>query len=73
MPYVMAYDIRPLITLEEKEWLLETALAEDWTLIFEHDPAGACGTLTRDERGKIVLKDKLHFIPGTPEPPSIPS
>ena len=62
MPYVMAYDVRPLVTLQEKEWLLETALDQDWGLIFEHDPAGACGTLTRDERGRIILKEKFVVL-----------
>ncbi len=59
MPYIMAYDIRPLVTLEEKAWLLENGLANDWTLIFEHDPQASFGTLTRDERGRIALKEKF--------------
>jgi glyoxylase-like metal-dependent hydrolase (beta-lactamase superfamily II) len=58
MPWVMAYDVRPLVTLEEKEWLLSNAVELDWNLIFEHDPAGACGTVGRDEKGRIVLKEK---------------
>ena len=37
LPWVLAYDIRPLITLEEKERLLKEAEAESWTLVFEHD------------------------------------
>lgn len=58
MPYVMGYDVRPLVTLEEKKWLYENALEKDWTLIFEHDPVGAFGKLERDERGRVVLKEK---------------
>lgn len=53
-PYVMAYDIRPLVTLEEKDWLLPTALEQQWILIFEHDPVAACATLSKDERGRIT-------------------
>ena len=59
MPYVMAYDIRPLVTLEEKKVLLTDALNGGWTLIFEHDPAGAFGKLTKDARGRIVLAEKF--------------
>ncbi|NJN34330.1 MAG: MBL fold metallo-hydrolase, partial [Saprospiraceae bacterium] len=58
MPYVMAYDIRPLDSLREKEWLLNTAVTEGWYLFFEHDPVAECGTVKRDERGRIVL-DKI--------------
>jgi glyoxylase-like metal-dependent hydrolase (beta-lactamase superfamily II) len=38
LPYVMAYDLHPLKTLEEKRVLLAQALAEEWILYFEHDP-----------------------------------
>ncbi len=62
MPWVMAYDIRPLITLEEKEALLTNAAEKNWNLIFEHDPVGACGTVRRDERGRIVLDRKTDEL-----------
>jgi glyoxylase-like metal-dependent hydrolase (beta-lactamase superfamily II) len=58
MPYVMAYDVRPLLTLEEKEWLLTNAVEKNWTLIFEHDPEGGFGTLMRDVKGRIALREK---------------
>jgi len=55
MPYVMAYDIRPLITLEEKAVMLNDALKEGIVLFFEHDPGAECGTVRKDEAGRIVL------------------
>lgn len=58
MPWVMAYDIRPLDTLEEKAWLLENAAEKDWRLIFEHDPSAVCATVLRSENGRIVVKEK---------------
>jgi glyoxylase-like metal-dependent hydrolase (beta-lactamase superfamily II) len=58
MPYVMAYDIRPLQTLKEKAVMLETAAREGHVLFFEHDPFAACGTVRRDESGRIAL-DKV--------------
>ena len=39
LPYVMGYDIRPLVTLEEKERFLTEAADNQYILFFEHDPA----------------------------------
>lgn len=55
MPYIMAYDIRPLITLEEKTKMLQDAVAEQTILFFEHDPSAECGTVRKDDAGRIVL------------------
>ena len=55
MPYVMAYDIRPLITLEEKSAMLNEAVQAQYVLFFEHDPSAECGTVRLDESGRIVL------------------
>ncbi|MFN8437129.1 MAG: MBL fold metallo-hydrolase [Cytophagales bacterium] len=38
IPYVMSYDMHPLLTLKEKEELLALALKKNWLLFFEHDP-----------------------------------
>lgn len=47
-PYIMAYDHRPLETLEEKKLLLARALEGDWILVFEHDPhLAACRLLEK--------------------------
>ena len=61
MPYVMAYDIRPMETLKEKEKLLSDAAAEGWYLYFEHDPTAECATVKKDEKGRIVL-NTIHDI-----------
>lgn len=55
MPYVMSYDIRPLETLKEKDKLLENAAANNDILFFEHDPRIECGTVKKNESGRIVL------------------
>lgn len=55
LPYVMAYDMRPMNTLEEKEILSEEAIEKDYILFFEHDPVNECATLKRNEKGRIVL------------------
>ena len=59
MPYVMSYDIRPLVTLSEKEKILAEAAEEKHLLIFEHDPRNAGCTVKRDERGRIVMDEVL--------------
>lgn len=51
VPYVMAYDTRPLLTLKEKELFLNTALHNNWQLFFEHDPVNECCNLQQAERG----------------------
>jgi len=60
LPYVMAYDTRPLITLEEKAAFLTKAVKENLTLFFEHDPVNECGVLESTERG-IKLKGTLRL------------
>ncbi len=51
LPYIMAYDVRPLQTLQEKEEILKRALMEEWILFFEHDPAYECCTLQQTASG----------------------
>jgi glyoxylase-like metal-dependent hydrolase (beta-lactamase superfamily II) len=61
MPYVMAYDIRPLQSMEDKAVILSEALRENQILFFEHDPGAECGTVKEDPSGKIVL-DKVGSL-----------
>jgi glyoxylase-like metal-dependent hydrolase (beta-lactamase superfamily II) len=61
MPWVMAYDMRPLDTLAEKERLLNMAADNNWLLYFEHDPKIACASLVKDEKGRIRIKEEVQF------------
>ncbi|MCB9316550.1 MAG: MBL fold metallo-hydrolase [Lewinellaceae bacterium] len=54
MPYIMAYDVRPLETLREKAEILDEAIQENQLLFFEHDPLVEVGRLERDARGRVV-------------------
>jgi glyoxylase-like metal-dependent hydrolase (beta-lactamase superfamily II) len=56
MPYVMAYDLRPLRTLAEKSQLLEEAVKGEYELFFEHDPKLERCQVIKNERGRIVKK-----------------
>lgn len=47
--WIMAYDVRPLVTLDEKKSFLEQAVAHEWELFFEHDPEVAVASVTRGE------------------------
>jgi len=51
LPYVMGYDTRPLLTLEEKERFLKEAADFDYVLFFEHDPNHECCTVKHTEKG----------------------
>jgi glyoxylase-like metal-dependent hydrolase (beta-lactamase superfamily II) len=49
--WIMAYDVAPLDTIEEKQRILSTAAAERWTIAFEHDPAWSTARVEKTERG----------------------
>jgi len=51
LPYVMAYDMFPLTTLQEKKAFLQEAAENDYVLFFEHDPVNECCTLQQTEKG----------------------
>ena len=51
IPYVMGYDTRPLLTLEEKEHFLNTAAANNYILFFEHDAVNECCSVVATDKG----------------------
>ena len=51
IPYVMAYDMFPLTTINEKKSFLKEAVENDYTLFFEHDPVHECCNLHQTEKG----------------------
>ncbi len=53
-PYIMGYDVRPLVTLEEKKKILPRAEKEGWILFLEHDPDSEAVTLKQGEKGLVV-------------------
>jgi glyoxylase-like metal-dependent hydrolase (beta-lactamase superfamily II) len=56
LPYVMGYDTRPLITLEEKGRFLQKAANEKLVLFMEHDFDNECCTVTNTEKGVRLEK-----------------
>ncbi|NIM51121.1 MAG: MBL fold metallo-hydrolase [Gemmatimonadales bacterium] len=47
LPWIMGYDLEPLVTLESKRELLARAEGEGWVLVFEHDPDRGLGRAVR--------------------------
>jgi glyoxylase-like metal-dependent hydrolase (beta-lactamase superfamily II) len=54
LPWIMAYDLRPLVTLEEKRRILSEAAGGGWIMFFEHDPFVAAARLVRTDKGIIL-------------------
>jgi len=51
LPYVMSYDMRPLVTMSEKEAVLRRAADENWVLLLEHDPINEACTVQLTDKG----------------------
>jgi len=56
IPYIMGYDLQPLITVQEKKKYLQLAANENWYLYFGHDPQFAAATVKHSEKG--IAQDK---------------
>jgi glyoxylase-like metal-dependent hydrolase (beta-lactamase superfamily II) len=54
LPFIMAYDIRPMISLEEKEKFMKEAVEKEYILFFEHDPNVECCTLKQGKKGAEI-------------------
>jgi glyoxylase-like metal-dependent hydrolase (beta-lactamase superfamily II) len=60
LPYVMGYDTRPLLTIEEKAQFLNEAADNEYMLFLEHDAATEICTVKHTEKG-VRLKEKFKF------------
>jgi glyoxylase-like metal-dependent hydrolase (beta-lactamase superfamily II) len=58
IPWIMGYDLEPVVTMEFKQKILPQAADEGWVLIFEHDPDHLGGTVRPDGR-KFVIDRSL--------------
>ncbi|MDX1286007.1 MAG: hypothetical protein R3182_13390, partial [Draconibacterium sp.] len=58
--WIAAYDLDPVIVMEEKEKFLEEVVEKDYILFFEHDYYTECARLQNSEKG-IVLKAKYRL------------
>jgi glyoxylase-like metal-dependent hydrolase (beta-lactamase superfamily II) len=58
IPYVMGYDLQPMITVQEKKKYLQLAANENWQIYFGHDPEYAIATVKHSEKG--IVQDKVY-------------
>lgn len=56
LPYVMGYDTRPLLTLEEKSIFLDRAASNNWYLVLQHDAHNEVITVKHTEKGVRLNK-----------------
>ena len=55
IPFIMSYDVQPLISIKEKSELLEYAAQKNSYLIFEHDPKIAAAKVKLNDSGRVIL------------------
>jgi glyoxylase-like metal-dependent hydrolase (beta-lactamase superfamily II) len=65
LPWIMGYDLEPLVTLEAKRGLWRRAREEEWLLVFEHDPVVPWGRLDPEA-------SRPTLVPHTPAGPPGP-
>jgi glyoxylase-like metal-dependent hydrolase (beta-lactamase superfamily II) len=53
LPWIMGYDVEPLVTLETKRQLWAEAAREGWTVVFEHDSVNAFGRIVAEGKGYV--------------------
>ncbi|MGE0635929.1 MAG: MBL fold metallo-hydrolase [Bacteroidia bacterium] len=58
--YVMGYDTRPLLTMQEREPFMKRAADEEYILFLEHDPVNECCTVQHTDKG-VRLKEKFSL------------
>jgi glyoxylase-like metal-dependent hydrolase (beta-lactamase superfamily II) len=57
LPWIMGYDVEPLVTLESKRGLLKRVEQENWTVIFEHDAVVPWGRVQFDGKAYSLRQD----------------
>jgi glyoxylase-like metal-dependent hydrolase (beta-lactamase superfamily II) len=59
LPFIMAYDLEPAVTLDTKRGLFERAIDEGWLLCFGHDPEVDAVRLRHDDTGRPVISERV--------------
>lgn len=61
LPYIMGYDIRPLVTLDEKTAFLKEVAQKGYYLFLEHDKDTEVITIKLDDRGRPEVDKRLKL------------
>ena len=59
LPWIMGYDLQPLVTLETRRRIYQRAEAEQWLLVFEHDPQVVAGRLHRQDKAFGLVEQQV--------------
>ena len=59
LPFIMAYDLDVVGTLETKRRILGRAIDERWLVIFGHDKDVQAGYLGLDPKGQITVVERV--------------
>lgn len=54
LAWIMSYDMRPLVTMQEKQEILQKAASEKYIIMFEHDPVFEAAIVEQTEKGIVV-------------------
>ncbi|MCF0053850.1 MBL fold metallo-hydrolase [Dyadobacter chenwenxiniae] len=57
LAWIMSYDMRPLVTMQEKQEVLQNAAAGKHIILFEHDPAFEAAVVEQTEKG-IAIRER---------------
>ena len=60
IPWIMGFDLNPLLTLNEKKDILARAAAEDWVVVFEHDPQVPAARIEADD-GNFRVRELVEL------------
>ena len=60
VPWIMAFDLNPVLTLREKKDLLARAVLDDWVVVFEHDPRVAAARIEHAE-GRYRVREEVEL------------
>ncbi|MCB0308245.1 MAG: MBL fold metallo-hydrolase [Bdellovibrionales bacterium] len=60
LPWIMGYDLQPLVMLEEKNAILSRAQNENWIMFYEHDDAVMASRIVKDKKG-FAAGDAVEF------------
>jgi glyoxylase-like metal-dependent hydrolase (beta-lactamase superfamily II) len=55
LPWIMGYDVEPLVTLETKRRILGRAFDEQWLIVFEHDAKTPWSRIAHDGKAYTLL------------------
>ena len=56
LPWIMGYDVEPLVTLESKRRLLTEVRDKEWLVIFEHDATATWGRVGHDGKAFVLYQ-----------------